>query len=46
MTAQLTRAPETTAPGSVRRGHRWLWSAALLVAMAAAAVVGLPSPRR
>jgi hypothetical protein len=41
MTAQLTCTPETRAPNSVRRARRWLWLAALLVAMATAAVVGV-----
>jgi hypothetical protein len=41
MTAQLTRTPDTKAPGSVRQARRWLWLAALLAAMAAAAVVGV-----
>jgi hypothetical protein len=41
MTTQLTRAPDTTSPATVRRARRWLWLAALLVAMAAAAVVGV-----
>jgi hypothetical protein len=41
MTAQLTRSSETTSPGNVGRARRWLWLAALLVAMAAAAVVGI-----
>jgi hypothetical protein len=41
MTAQLTRTPDTKAPATVGRARRWLWSAALLVAMAAAAVVGV-----
>ena len=41
MTTQLGRTPKTTAPSSVRRARRWLWLAALLVAMAAAAIVGV-----
>jgi hypothetical protein len=41
MTTQLTRTPDTDSPGSIRRARRWLWLAALLVAMAAAAIVGV-----
>jgi hypothetical protein len=41
MTAQLTRTPETKAPGSIRQARRWVWLGALLVAMATAAVAGV-----
>jgi hypothetical protein len=41
MTVQITRSPDTESPATVQRTRRWLWLAALLVAMAAAAVVGV-----
>lgn len=41
MTGHLTRTAETTSPRTVRRARCWVWLAALLVAMAAAAVEGV-----
>jgi len=41
MTTQLTRTHDTEPPTAAPRTRRWLWLAALLVAMAAAAVVGV-----